>query len=83
MSLTHRPGQEIFSPRVQVLVEDVKEHALAHYEEGWDVIVEAFDDADIADLVGLARTSKGAIAKVAEYVGIRESYAAEIRATAF
>lgn len=67
----------------QELIEAVKAHALTHYEQGWDVIVECYDDADIAELIGAARTVKGAITKAAYLVNIRESYAADIRATAF
>ena len=34
------------------LVTAVKAHALAHYEEGgWDVLVECWDDADMAEVL--------------------------------
>jgi hypothetical protein len=35
---------------IPYLVEEVKKHANAHYAEGgWDVIVEAWSDSEIAD----------------------------------
>ena len=65
------------SKRIEQLVEAVKTHAAAHYETGgWDYVVEAWDDADIAECIGAARTAEGAIRKVGEVVGLR----AEVRA---
>ena len=53
------------------LVEAVKAHALAHYNDGgWDVIVECYTDAEIADQIGGARTVKGALAKFRDGVSI-------------
>lgn len=37
---------------VDGLVKDIRQHALAHYSDGgWDVIVEATDDEEIADML--------------------------------
>lgn len=51
--------------RTAVLVEGIKAHAAASYEQGWDVVVETMTDEDIAEAIGSARTLKGAIAKLA------------------
>ena len=38
------------------MVEAVKRHALAHYEEdGWDTVVECWSEAEIADVVGIEK----------------------------
>jgi hypothetical protein len=52
------------------LVAAVKAHAAANYANGWDVIVECYDDAEIAKVIGRARTLKGAIAKFASVVDV-------------
>lgn len=65
------------------MVAAVKDHAMRNYENGWDTVVECYTDEEIAEKIGKARTTKGAIRKVAEGVGIYNRYAAEIRATAF
>lgn len=44
------------------LVRKVREHAVAHYNDGgWDVIVEAWDDEAIAKHIGKCVTVHGAI----------------------
>lgn len=46
------------------LVAAVRTHAVANYDKGgWDVIVECWDDEQIAEQIGRARTLKGALAK--------------------
>lgn len=53
------------------LVRAVREHAREHYNDGgWDVIVECYEDVQIAELIGRARTPQGAINKVAEVVSV-------------
>lgn len=53
------------------LVTLVRAHAQTHYESGgWDVVVEAWDDAQIVEAIGKARTEAGAIRKVGEWVGV-------------
>lgn len=43
-----RPPQVI----VDALVNDIRQYALAHYGDGgWDVVVEATDDAELADML--------------------------------
>lgn len=66
------------------LVAAVKAHATAHYEDGgWDVIVEAWDDADIRRQIGYASTAKGAIKKVAHVVSIYADREADAVNSAF
>lgn len=54
----------------QQLIEAVKAHAKAQYENGWDTVVECYDDADIADSIGGASTVEEAINAVASELGI-------------
>lgn len=74
-----------FSWRVhrQELVDAVKLHAVTHYSEGWDVVVETMDDDDINDIIGLARTPAGAIKKFAPIVGVWADRIADARNSAF
>lgn len=47
---------------MQKIVDAVKAHALAHYNDGgWDVIVEAWTDQEIAEVIGQACTVHGAL----------------------
>lgn len=48
------------------LIAEIRQYALDHYEngEGWDYVVECFDDATISEMVGRARTLAGAIRKL-------------------
>lgn len=66
------------------LVAAVRAHAVKHYEEGgWDYVVEAMTDADIAERIGKARTVNGAITKVATLVHLWDGQRREVMATAF
>lgn len=66
------------------LVEAVKAHAKAHYEDGgWDVIVECWEDADIEKVIAGARTERGAIRKVAVVVSVYADRQADARNSAF
>lgn len=53
------------------LAQAVQDHASANYEQGWDVIVETYTLADIAEVFGQARTEKGAIKKVEAVVRLQ------------
>jgi len=69
---------------VTELVAAVKLHAHEHYDEGgWDVVVETYDDAQIAQVIGLARTEAGAIAKFADLVSVWADRQADARNSAF
>jgi hypothetical protein len=53
------------------LIEQVKAYALLHYEcGGWDVIVECWSDADIAEQISKARTLNGAIKRFKDIIDI-------------
>lgn len=64
-------------------VQAVRAHAIEHYTEGWDVIVEAYTDEEIAAELTDVSTCGEAIAVIAEVVGILDERARDIRATAF
>lgn len=66
------------------LVEAVKAHAIKNYEkDGWDVLIECYEDEQIAGMIGKARTEAGAIKKVGVELGIYNDYRNDIMATAF
>jgi hypothetical protein len=47
------------------MVAAVKAHALTHYEQdGWDYVIECWEDTDILKAIGNARTITGALAAV-------------------
>lgn len=55
----------------QELIQAVKAHALAHYEDGgWDIIVETWSDEEIAEQIGKATTINGALRKMRQIVSI-------------
>jgi hypothetical protein len=68
----------------QELVQQVKWHAEENYEKGgWDVIVECWDDEQIAEQIGRARTVEGAIKKFKDIVSIYEDRFADAINSAF
>jgi hypothetical protein len=59
------------SSRVWNLINAVKAHAMANYDNaGWDIVIEAYSDSELAELVQSCRTAKGAIARVADMLSI-------------
>jgi len=53
------------------LVEQVKAHALEHYNDGgWDVLVECWSDEELAEVVGKKRTLRSALAEFAPLVSV-------------
>ena len=55
------------------LVKAVKDHATEHYNDGgWDVVVESWDDSEIAEHIteAGAKTSKQAIASFQSFVSV-------------
>ncbi len=53
------------------LIKAVRKHAQAHYEEdGWDYVVESFDDNELAEVIGNASTPELAIKRVKREVSI-------------
>jgi hypothetical protein len=69
---------------MESLVAAVKEFARNNYtKDGWDIVVECWDDKDIVKAIAGARTVKGAIAKVRKEVSDVADYRADIQATAW
>lgn len=55
--------------RVRNLIDAVRAHAVANYDTGaWDIIVEAYTDSELVELVRRCQTTAGAIRKVAKVV---------------
>lgn len=76
--------EELAAPVPASLVEGVKAHALAHYNDGgWDVIVEAWTDDDIAKAIGGARTLRGALRKLSPTVAVWADRQADAENSAF
>jgi len=73
------------SPVAQLeLIKAVREHAEAHYNDGgWDVIVECWDDKQIANCIDGSKTVKGAIRKVAIIAAIHADRQADAENSAF
>ena len=65
------------------LVAAIREHALKNYEAGWDVVVEAWEDKDIIEAIGQVQSVSEAINRVGKQVDDYNSYANDIRASAF
>tara|TARA_R110000868_G_scaffold27515_1_gene104309 strand:+ start:394 stop:618 length:225 start_codon:yes stop_codon:yes gene_type:complete len=62
----------------------IKAHALANYEkDGWDYVVECYDDAQIVEIIKTARTIKGAIKMLRAHIKPRADYRADIQSEAF
>lgn len=59
-------------------VKAVKAYAIEHYEEGWDVVVEAYTDSEIAEEIKGARSPGGAIRKMASYIGLHSEQRANV-----
>jgi hypothetical protein len=79
----YRPTHK-HTEKMRYLIFEVREFAEANYErDGWDEVVEAWDDDEIAHEIGKARTIAGAVARVGAVVSLRHEHAEEIRATAF
>ena len=69
---------------MQDLVNAVKAHALANYEQdGWDYVIECYSDADIAEIIKTARTPAGAIRMVRAAIKPAADYRSEIQNEAF
>ena len=53
------------------LIAAVQDYAKKNYDvSGWSVIVECYDEQEIAEVIGRARTLKGALAKFATIVSV-------------
>lgn len=68
------------------MVAAVRKFAMEHYEEnGWDVLVEAMDDEEVAGVIidASSKSAPGAITACRLFCKVRKAYADEIMATAF
>jgi hypothetical protein len=66
------------------LVAAVRHHALANYNsDGWDFIVECYEDADILKVIDDAQTVDAAIANVRRIVKIQAERRHDIESEAF
>ena len=66
------------------LIAAVRQYAEKNYEsDGWDYVVECYEDADIAAIIKSARTVAGAIRKVRAEIKHLADYRAEIQAEIF
>lgn len=54
----------------QQLIQAVRQHAIKHYEAGWDVVVECYEDGDILEVVGRCRSEAAAIRTMAKRLGV-------------
>jgi len=66
-----------------VLIQAVRDYATANYNKnGWDYMVECWEDADIAEAIGGAKSAKAAIAKVKKELAPLAERREEVRAEA-
>lgn len=63
------------SPLMAKLIAAVRAHAREFYAEGWDSVVEAYEDSDLIETIGYCRTEKGAIDAVAKALDLRAEVA--------
>jgi hypothetical protein len=64
------------------LVEAVKAHAISNYAvDGWDIVVECYDDSELLDIIAEAgaATEAEAIAAVGAVVGLIHEVRADIQ----
>ena len=68
----------------QDLVDAVRAHALDHYnEDGWDYVVECWEDYEILSIVRGSKSESQAIRKVRKQVKVLSDYRDEVRAEIF
>lgn len=65
------------SSQARNLIAAVRAHATANYSSGWDVIVECYSDEQIAEVIGRARTTVGALAKFVPIIEVHADRQAE------
>lgn len=67
------------TPNKRMLIDAIRAHAVQNYETGgWDAVVEAWNDAQILEVIGESFQPGGAIKKVAKVLKANAAYAAEI-----
>lgn len=55
-------------------IEQIRTHALAHYESGWDVVVEAYSDEELAEVLEQHNDVQGAIAAIQRDIDLVNQY---------
>lgn len=61
------------------ILQAVKDHALAHYAEGWDPIVEAYEPWELADAIKGCTSVQNAIGRLAETLDLRAEVCHDVR----
>jgi hypothetical protein len=61
------------------MVAHVKRHAEAHYNKGWDVVVETYTDDEIAEVIAGCKTPRGAIRVMGQQVKLLNEREREIK----
>ncbi len=65
---------------MSLLVQAVRQHATVNYTKGgWDIIVECWSNAEIADAIDDAKTEAGAIRNVARTANMLGDYRSDIQ----
>jgi hypothetical protein len=60
------------------LITAIRAHAIANYNrQGWDFLVECYEDKDILEEIGTAKTLKGAIRKLLPTLRDQDDYRKE------
>lgn len=66
------------------LIQAIRQHALANYNhQGWDYLVECYEDKDILEEIGTAKTLRGAIRKLIPALRVLDDERREIKSTAW
>jgi len=69
---------------MQDLVKAVRDHAIANYnQDGWDYVVECWEDSDILEEIGNARTPESAIRRVRKVARLLDERRREVCAEIF
>lgn len=73
------------TPTLQEMIKAVRVHAeeRQHNGWGWDIVVEAMTDDEIAEVIAKCKTNHGAISKIGSAVWACKKIEKEIAATAF
>ena len=62
------------------LIAAVRKYAIANYEkDGWDYLVECWEDSDIQEAIGIAKTERSAINACRRIVRIMDERRQEVR----
>ena len=64
------------------ILEGIKAHAISNYSnsEGWDLVIETMDDAEILEVIGGAETLDQAIRAMVVYNAAYVAYRGDVRA---